>query len=146
MYTGDLICHTSSIEVDAGAQQAFDYLSDGVAQGEWALGSVDRERIGEHLYKGVSTFDGAELFIEIEADPKTLIILYHIGQDREAGLQPRNMIRVVAGPVVGKGDQTCVVTLLSWRPEGMPDERWKLICVSHETEMFIIKNRIESRL
>lgn len=75
MYTGDLICHSSSIEVSASADQAFSYLSDGVAQGEWALGSVDRERIGEHLYRGVSTFNGAELFIRIEADSKTLVIL-----------------------------------------------------------------------
>lgn len=62
----------------------------------------------------------------------------------DAGLQPRNMIRVVPGVVVEKPEKSCVVTLLSWRPEGMLDDRWKLICVSHETEMFIIKNRLES--
>jgi hypothetical protein len=38
----------------------------------------------------------------------------------------------------------CLVTLISWRAEGMSDSRWRRLCVSHETQMYIIKHMIES--
>ena len=142
MYTGDTICHTSTIHVNVNAKNAFDYLSDGVAQGDWTLGSMERCQIGDDLYSGTSIFNGAELFIKIDADPSRLIIYYHVGADIDE-LQPRNMVRVIPGPVVGKSDDACLVTLLSWRSDNVDDDKWKLTCVSHETEMFIIKNRLE---
>lgn len=37
----------------------------------------------------------------------------------------------------------CLVTLLTWRSAQTDDAKWKLTCVSHETEMFIIRNRLE---
>lgn len=144
MYTGDTLCHSSTCEVNAEARHAFSYLSDGVLQGEWTLGSQQRECIGDNLFKGLSIFDGGPLYVRIDADPDKLIILYHIGSD-DADLQPRNMIRILPGPVIGKTDEQCLVTLLSWRDAAMPDDKWKLKCVSHETEMYIVKNRIEQR-
>jgi hypothetical protein len=44
--------------------------------------------------------------------------------------------------VQGDAD-TCVVTLMAWRSAFMDDLRWKQLCVSHESQMFIIKARIE---
>ncbi len=145
MYTGDTICHSSTCEVQATAEQAFEYLIDGLAQGEWTLGSMERRRLDDNLYVGISIFDKVELYVRIDADADRLIIFYHVGTDI-AQLQPRNVIRIVPGPVIGKADNECLVTLLSWRNAGVSDDRWKLTCVSHETEMFIIKNRIEQRL
>ena len=74
MYTGDVSCHSSTCEVAAAASYAFDYLSDGVAQGEWTLGSMQRRKIGDNLYSGTSIFNQLELFVRIEADPDRLMI------------------------------------------------------------------------
>ena len=142
MYTGDILCHSSTIEINAPAGIAFDYLSDGVAQGDWTLGSMERRKLEKNLYRGRSLFDGAELFIRIDADADRLMIHYHVGGDMD-NLQPRNLVRVVPGAVVGKQDNICLVTLLTWRSAQADDAKWKLTCVSHETEMFIIKNRLE---
>ena len=143
MYTGDEYCHSSTIEVSIDTDTAFNYLSDGVAQGDWALGSMQRKKTGENTYSGISIFNGDELSIRIEPDPEKLIIYYHVGPDLE-NLQPRNVVRIVPGPVVGKAGNVCLVTLLSWRSAAADDAKWKLTCVSHETEMYIIKNRLES--
>ena len=145
MYTGDILCHSSTCEVQAKAMDAFDYLSDGVAQGEWTLGSMERRKIGDDLYCGKSIFDNVELYVRIDADAQRLMIFYHVGTD-VSQLQPRNVVRIVPGSVVGKTDEECLVTLLSWRNATASNERWKMTCVSHETEMFIIKNRIEQRV
>jgi hypothetical protein len=142
MYTGDTNCHSSSCRVDVNAQLAFDYLSDGVAQGDWTLGSMNRKKIGDDLYSGISIFNGAELYIRIDADPSRFCIYYHVGLDQD-NLQPRNMVRVLPGSVLDRTDDECLVTLLTWRSSSADDDKWKLTCVSHETEMFIIKNRLE---
>lgn len=142
MYTGDTHCHSSTCQVNVQARAAFDYLSDGVAQGDWTLGSMQRRKIGNDLYSGISLFSGAELFVRIDADPDRLVIFYHVGTDID-NLQPRNVVRVIPGSVVDKTDDECLVTLLSWRSASADDDRWKLTCVSHETEMFIIKDRLE---
>ena len=143
MYTGDRYCHSSSIVVNVDPLAAFNYLSDGVAQGDWALGSMERKRLEENLYSGISIFTGDELFIRIEADQDKLVIYYHVGIALDK-LQPRNVVRILPGAVIDKSDDCCLVTLLSWRSDAADDDRWKLTCVSHETEMFIIKNRLES--
>ena len=143
MYTGDTYCHSSSIEVQAPVETVFDYLSDGVAQGDWTLGSMQRRKLEDNLYTGVSIFNGAEIMIRIDADRDNLVIYYHVGP--EIGkLQPRNMVRILTGDMIGKDNDTCLVTLLSWRNHATDEQGWKLTCISHETEMFIIKNRLEN--
>jgi hypothetical protein len=142
MYTGDMNCHSSSCQVQVKAQLAFDYLSDGVAQGDWTLGSMERKKIGDNLYSGISIFNGAELYIRIDADPSNFCIYYYVGVEKN-NLQPRNMVRVLPGSVLDRSDDECLVTLLTWRSANADDDKWKLTCVSHETEMFIIKNRLE---
>lgn len=143
MHTGDESCHSSTIAINATTEVAFNYLSDGVAQGQWTLGSMQREKIGEHLYSGTSIFNGAQLFVRIDADKERLMVYYHVGQDLDS-LQPRNVVRILPGQMVGKEESSCLVTLLSWRNHQADENKWKLICVSHETEMFIIKDRIEA--
>ncbi len=142
MYTGDQHCHSSTIEVKAPVEIAFEYLSDGVAQGDWTLGSMNRRKLSDNLYSGTSIFNGAELYVRIDKDPERGMIYYHVGPDPE-NLQPRNVIRIVPGEVVGADSDSCLVTLLSWRNLQADDEKWKLTCVSHETEMPIIRDRLE---
>jgi hypothetical protein len=60
--------HGSTIVVDVPAETAFAYLSDGLKQSDWALGSMQCEQIGEQLFRGTSLFDGGETFVRITAD------------------------------------------------------------------------------
>jgi len=144
MDISDRFCHTCTCCVDASARQAFDYMADGIKQGEWTFGSWDRRQVGEHLFVGRSMFDDKETFIRIESDPERLMVYYRIGDD-PGHLQLRNMARIVSGPDIGWQDDRSLVTLLAWRSAFMSDDRWKQLCVSHETQMFIIKTRVEAR-
>ena len=100
MYTGDVRCHSSTIQVNAPTDVAFEYLSDGVAQGDWTLGSMNRRKLGDNLYSGNSIFDDTELFVRIDADADRLMIYYHVGMDIE-DLQPKNVVRIVSGKMLG---------------------------------------------
>lgn len=142
MATPDRYCHTATISVTASTRTAFDFMADGVAGGRWALGSWDRRKVGDNLFVGTSLYDGKEIYIRVEPDADTLIILYGAGTDPE-DLPLRTQVRIVAGQIVGGHTQTCLITLMSWRVEGMNDDRWNRLCVSHETEMYMIKGMIE---
>ena len=92
--------HGSTVVVAVPAETAFAYLSDGLRQSEWALGSWHRERIGEQLFRGTSLFDGSEAFIRISADESLLLVDYAVGPSLEQ--MPRvNSARVVPGPLLG---------------------------------------------
>jgi len=145
MEISDQYCHTCTCEVNAPAQQAFTYMADGMKQGEWTFGSWDRRQLEEQLFVGTSMFDNKETYIRIDTDPDRLLVYYHIGDDAEH-LQARNMVRVIPGRLIGREDNICLVTLMAWRSSFMGDARWKQLCVSHETQMFIIKSRIEASL
>lgn len=141
--TEDPYCHTTSIVVKRPAKEAFRYMADGVKQGEWTFGSWDREQIGPDLFMGRSLFDGSTTYVRIVPDHDNLVIYYYLG-DPDDVMVPRNMARIVCGSDVGLDDDDgCIVTLMGWRKMDMSDDRWRQLCVSHETQMFIIKNRIE---
>ncbi len=140
----DAWCHTGSIEINCDAATAVDYVADGIKQGEWALGSIDRKQIGDGLFEGTSMFGTGTEYIRIRSDRENHMVYYDVGHDLD-NLRTLNVIRVVPGATLGRAEGTCVVTLMSWRPDGAPDDAWARICVSHETEMFIIKARLEGR-
>ena len=143
MSFNDGYCHTASIDVNCTAEMALHYVADGIKQGEWALGSVDREQIADNLFVGSSMFSTDRQYIRIRPDLVNNVVFYDVGNDRE-NLLPRNIIHCVPGAVVGRPSNTCIVTLISWRGEGSSDEAWFRHCVSHKTEMFIIKARLEA--
>ena len=142
MDISDPYCHTSTIAIRCSAGKAFDYLADGVKMGDWTLGSQQRQALGNGLFSGVSIFDGRTLYVRLHPDRERLMIYCDVGGDPEQ-LQPRNLLRIVPGPVVGDGADICLVTLMSWRSVGASDPDWIKLCSSHETEMFIIKDRLE---
>jgi hypothetical protein len=142
MPVADRYCHTASSEVAVPAEVAFDYMSDGIKQGEWTLGSWNRRQRDDGLFVGESLFDGKETYIRIDADRGRLLVDYFVGRDPER-LAPRNSARIVRGSSLGRGDDTCVVTLLTWRGAETTDEGWERTCLSHETELFMIKGRLE---
>ncbi len=145
MNISDSYCHTCTIEVNATAERAFAYMADGMKQSEWTFGSWNRRQVGENLFVGTSMFDNKDTYIGIDADAEHLLIYYSIGDDPEH-LYARNMARIVPGTVLGREQNLSLVTLMAWRSAFMNDARWKQLCVSHETQMFIIKGRIEAMI
>ena len=143
MLISDAYCHACTCEVQATAETAFGYVSDGLKQGEWTFGSWNRRQVEDQLFLGTSMFDNRDTYIKIDTDPGHFMVYYHIGPDPKH-LQLRNMVRVVPGPQIGREPEICLVTLMAWRSSFMNDGRWKQLCVSHETQMFIIKTRIEA--
>ena len=88
------------VVVAVPAETAFAYLSDGLKQSDWALGSWHREKIGEQLFRGTSLFDGSETFVRISADETCLLVDYAVGPSLDQ--MPRvNSARVVPGPLLG---------------------------------------------
>jgi hypothetical protein len=140
--SSDALCHTASAEVGVDARTAFEYLSDGLKQGEWTLGSWQRERVGDNLYRGTSLFDGRELYIRLYPDAGTLVVDYEVGP-RPESLRRINSARTVPGPAIGRPDGTCVVTLMKWRTPDQDDSAWRRACVTFSTEIHMIKGRLE---
>lgn len=141
--SADSWCHTGSIEIQCDPSTAIAYVADGLKQGEWALGSIDRREIGDGLFEGKSMFGAGTEYIRIRVDAENQMVYYDVGHSLD-DMRTLNVIRVVPGLVLGCEAESCVMTLLSWRVQGTPDEAWTRNCVSHETEMYIIKARLES--
>jgi hypothetical protein len=134
--------HAASIEVAVPAETAFAYLSDGLRQGEWTLGSWNRERIGDQLFTGTSLFTGAVTFVRISAYPEQLLVDYAVGPALDQMFR-LNSARAVPGPLVGRTGGTCLIALTKWR---LPDEegaQWQRGCVAFDAEIHMIKGRLE---
>jgi hypothetical protein len=135
-------CHTSSIAVAVDAETTFAIMGEGVRQGEWAFGSWDRREVEPGLFVGTSLFDGKETWVRIRADKARLTIDYEVGRTRD-GLRFRNAARVIRGEALDHAPPSSIVTLLTWRLASQSDAAWEQICVTHETEMFLIKGLLE---
>lgn len=133
-------CVSSSINVDPDT--AFAFLSDGMNQSQWALGSWNRREVGNGIYAGTSLFDGSELFIRLTPRSDLRIVDFETGPSPDA-LHHRVEARVIAGETLGRALDTCVVTLTIWRAEGVDDSTWDLLAHSFATEIQMIKGRLE---
>ncbi len=143
MTDSDIHCHTASIAVAVSPQTALAFMADGVKQGQWSFGSWQRRRAGDDLYTGTSLFTGQQTYVAIKADPDKLLIDYAVGADPD-NLSPRIMARIIPGDVLGLEPGKCLISLIVWRTADMSDERWHLLSVSHETEMYLIRHLLES--
>ena len=54
-----------------------------------------------------------------------------------------NSARIVPGELLGYAEGSCVVTLMKWRTEGQSDEAWQRGCVTFDTDIHMIKGRLE---
>ena len=142
MSINDRFCHTATAEVAVDAKTAFLFMADGIKQGRWALGSWDRRQVEEDLFVGTSLFDGQETWVRISADPEQLLIDYFVGRSPDS-LLPRNSARIIPGPVTKRDEKSCLITLMTWRAADVTDDAWERTCVTHETELFIIKGLLE---
>jgi hypothetical protein len=134
--------HASSIEIAVPAETVFAYLADGLKQGDWTLGSWNRERIGDDLFKGTSLFSGGDTFVRITAHAEQLLVDYEVGPALDQMLR-LNSARVVPGPVVGRPEGTCTVALTKWRHPDEDDAAWRRGCAAFDTEIHMIKGRLE---
>lgn len=135
--------HAVTSRIDVPAAAAYAFLIDPTALSRWSLGCMDLEHVGGGVYSGHSLFDGAQGWLSIDGDPARLLVDYHFGTS--AIRQPRISARVIPGPVCGLGDGVCLVTLTAWRDASMTDERWRRLCATHETEIWLIKTQAEGR-
>ena len=139
------LCHAACTTVSAPTNRAFAFMADGLKLGRWALGCLDTKEIEPGLFAGRSQFTGGIGYVRIVSDKTLLNIDYHVGAAPNA-LSHQNTTRVVAGPSLGRSSDSCVVTLLAWRTAGMSDDDWRLICATHESEIYVVKSMIEREL
>ncbi|CAN7537423.1 hypothetical protein [Neorhizobium tomejilense] len=135
-------CHSSSIMVERPAAVAFELMSDGLKQGQWAWGSLNRTEVEPGLFVGISTFTGKQTFVRLHVDRDRFQVDYEVGAAKDA-MQFRNMSRVIPGELLRMGPNRCVVTLLTWRLETQTDAEWIQFGTIHEAEMFLIKGILE---
>ncbi|HET8587051.1 MAG TPA: hypothetical protein VFM74_04160 [Candidatus Limnocylindria bacterium] len=139
--SGGLV-HATAVEVAVSAERAFEYLSDGLKQSEWALGSWNREEVGEGMFRGTSLFTGEPTYVRILASRELLLVDYEVGPAPDR-LHRVNSARVIAGPALARGTETCVVTLIKWRLPDQDDDSWRHACATFDTEIRMIKGRLE---
>jgi hypothetical protein len=152
IHSNDVICHTASNWVDVPAEAAFDYLTDGIQQGEWTLGSLNRAYVGEHpngrLFVGRSIMDGQACYVVPRPDRNELVCFYDVGVGDGAPekLTTGNVfLRVIPGSNWGGTAEQCIVTLAIWRPKNVDDLTWAQECQMFNAEIFILKGRLEHR-
>ncbi len=134
--------HSVTAEINAPCSEVFEFLQEPMNLGKWALGCWDTHSTDEPgLYTGTSLFRGEKSFFRLSANKDLYLIDYLVGERDK--LVPRISIRVIAGETVGSNDSCCLVTVDAWRDIGMNDERWRQLCIGHETEILLIKTLIE---
>ena len=138
------LSHCVTAECAVPARRAYEFLSDGVAVGRWALGSFDARRVGPNLFRGRSLFDGAEVLYRPVGDAARLIVDYHVGTSPRA-LVPRVMARVVPGESTGRSRRSCLVSLLAWRDASMSEARWERLIACHEVEIRLVQALLAGR-
>lgn len=137
-------CHSSSIAVACPAETAFEIMAEGLKQGQWTWGSFNRKEIEPGLFLGRSVFTGNDTYVRLDADRARLLVDYEVGGAKET-MRFRNSSRVIPGPVLGMGENECVVTLLTWRLATHTDAEWIQAGCIHEAEMFLIKGLLERK-
>jgi hypothetical protein len=129
--------HAATAEVGVPAEQAFEYVADGIRQGEWTLGCWDRERVGDDLYRGRSLYDGRETYVRVLPRRELLLV------DFEVGAAPDALVPRISARVRPRGKGACIVTLTAWRTPDQDDESWQRTCDLHQAEIHLIKGRLE---
>ena len=136
-----VLSHCVTAECAVPARRAYDFLTDGLAVGRWALGSFDAQKVGQDLFRGRSLFDGAEILYRPVGDPGRLIVDYHVGTD-PTSLVPRVMARVIPGEATGRDTGSCLVTLVAWRDASMSEARWERLVACHDVEILLVQAQL----
>lgn len=136
------IAHTSSILVAAPADIAFGFMSDGLKQSRWALGSWDRKVYRDDIFVGTSLFNNNDLFVRLVSDPKLRLVDYYCGVDPD-DLRHLVEARIIPGETLGFGADNSAVILTTWREANISDQEWEVTYHVWQTEIQLIKGNIE---
>lgn len=144
MNLSDPFCHSATLPMPVPALEAFEFLTDTEMMGQWAFGAWGLKPAGDGVFVGNSMFEDLEVYCRLNTSRELLQVDYEVGED-PASLAPRIISKVIPGEHLGRGADTCLVSLIAWRSETVSEERWCLTCASHETEMYRIRHLIEDR-
>ncbi len=142
MLTSDDLGHSVTELVGAPAEAALRFLADGARLGEWAFGCWNTVSQPDGGFLGHSLFDGAKLWVRVETDAARMCVTFHVGGAPDR-LAPRILALVVPGPLVGRLDDVCLVTLLAWRDAAMDADRWRRLTTGHAAEILLLRALIE---
>ena len=135
--------HMVTRHVLAPGEWAFAYLTNPIKLGQWSLGCFQTfldEQSGVHC--GKSLFDGSQGWFKIDSEPSRMLVDYWVGT--HDNLAHRISVRVIEGSSVAYDSGTCLVMMTAWKPASMGQERWERLCSSHEAEIWLIKEQIET--
>src|SRR5262245_16049109 len=141
----DRHAHSASIEVPVPAAEAFAFMSDGMKQSHWALGSMNRRALGDNVFVGQSSFDGTYEYVKIVAGPNLLLVDYFCGPAAD-DLRPTVEARIKPGEVLGLGPDRSIITLTLWRTPALTEDRWERAFHVWKTEMHLIRGAIQRPL
>jgi hypothetical protein len=128
--------HCTSVVCAVAAQDALDFMADGVQLGRWALGCWGAEPVAEGLVRGRSLFDESTSWVLPVADCAHMTVVYHVGEAPDA-LEPR--IHAVVRALEDREGPRCRISLLATRGRDMDDQRWLRLVRCHELEVLLIK-------
>jgi len=109
----------------------------------WNLGLWNCREVQPGLFTGESLFDGTAGWVRVVTEAQRGVIDYLIGADPHS-LTPRIRASVIAGEVFGYAAASCVITLEAWRTATMPEDRWRRLMQTHETEIELICAQLAS--
>jgi hypothetical protein len=144
MILTDTLCCSATIQIDVDAAKLLKFISDPIKLGDWAFGSFKpTESHGNNIFSGTSLYDGGKTSYRINVYEKFRQVDYEVGY-LGGELLPWIVGRVIPGPVVGLPAGTSLLTMLAWRHKDWSDEDWRLVCASHEAEVFRVRYLVES--
>ncbi|MFD1506933.1 hypothetical protein FE374_14710 [Georgenia yuyongxinii] len=143
MPADDPNAHIASVQVAVPHDVAFEFMSSGLNQKYWALGSWNRQDEGDGVFSGTSLWDGSKLFIKLKSYPELGLVDFYTGTSPD-GLRRLVQARIVPGAELGRDPETCVITLVTWRGARPTDEAWQRTYHAFKTEVHLIKGRLEN--
>jgi hypothetical protein len=143
MPENDPYTHTASIAVDASPDEAFEFMASGANQTYWALGSWDREHVGDGVYRGTSLWNGQDLYIRVTGHPELRLVDYETGSTPDA-LRRVVHARITDRAVLGHDEGGSVITLTTWRTKQHTPEAWARTYHAFKTEVHLIRGRLDS--
>lgn len=136
-------CFTASILINAPAAKISVFLQDAVKTGDWAFGAwAPLTPMQDGIFKGRSLFDGGETVFRIHVHEQIHQIDYEVGY-LGGELLPWIVVRVTPGHVVGRAADTSLLSLIAWRNVEWKDDDWRLVCATHQTEVYRIRHLVE---
>lgn len=136
--------HKTSIIIPVRIESVFEFMSRPQNLSQWALGAWYPVEVTETSYIGTSLINGERCYVQVEPGPREYSVLFRAGP---AWANMHQLITCTLEPAEvdpQNGSVGTCLTLETARPEKMDDDRWAQLRASHETEVFILKSKIQA--